>query len=97
MVVGVAVLELHVPESRSLKDKRRIVRSLSDRVHERLRMSVAETGFHDLHQRCEIGIAAVGTDEAQLGRLFETVRSLAEGFPEAMVCRFDVQFLECES
>lgn len=97
MVVGVAVLELHVPGSRSLKDKRRIVRSLSDRVHERLRMSVAETGFHDLHQRCEIGIAAVGTDEAQLERLFETVRSLAEGFPEAMVCRFDVQFLECES
>ena len=96
MVVGVAVLELHLPESRSLKDKRRVVSSLRDRLHERFRVSVAETAFHDLHQRCEIGIAAVGTDEAQIDRLFETARGLAEGFPEAYVCRFEVQFLECE-
>ena len=59
MVVGVSVFELHLPASRSLKEKRRVVKSFVERLHERLRVSVAETGFHDLHQRAEIGVAAV--------------------------------------
>ena len=57
MVVAIAVLELHLPGSRSLKDKRRVVKSLIDRMHARFRVSVAETEYHDLHQRAEIGIA----------------------------------------
>ena len=61
MIVGVTVFELHLPASRSLKDKRRVVKSLIDRVHQRYRLSVAETGFHDLHQRAEIAVAAVTT------------------------------------
>ena len=54
MIVGISVFELHLPSSRSLKDKRRVVKSLVERIHQRFRVSVAETGFHDLHQRSEI-------------------------------------------
>jgi uncharacterized protein YlxP (DUF503 family) len=94
MVVGVAVIELHIPASRSLKEKRRVVKSFVERLHERLRVSAAETGFHDLHQRAEIGIAAVAGDTAQVDRLFAEVRASADGIVEAMVTRWDFQYIE---
>jgi uncharacterized protein YlxP (DUF503 family) len=94
MVVGLAVLELHIPEAMSLKDKRRVVKSLIERLHQRLRVSVAETAFHDLHQRAEIGIAAVASAEGQASRLLEEARGLAEASNEAYVVRWDAQLIE---
>lgn len=94
MVVGLAVLELHLPSSRSLKDKRRVVKSLVERLHERHRVSAAETAFHDLHQRAEIGIAAVGSDGRQVEKLFSQIRGAADGEVEAVVTRWDFQLLE---
>ena len=94
MVVAIAVLELHLPGSRSLKDKRRVVKSLIDRMHARFRVSVAETEYHDLHQRAEIGIAAVGRDGGELEHLLDELRRIADGEVEAFVARWEPQILE---
>lgn len=94
MVVGISVLELHLPQARSLKDKRRVVKSLVERFHQRHRVSVAETGFHDLHQRAEIGIAAVSNSEGEVDRLFADLRREADAEPEAVVTRWEPQILE---
>ena len=77
-IVGVAVVELHLPEARSLKDKRRIVKSLVERLHQRHRVSIAETAHHDLHQRAELVLAAVGRTDHEVERLLEDVRSEVE-------------------
>ena len=97
MIVGISVFELHLPESRSLKDKRRVVKSLIDRVHQRYRVSIAETGFQDLHQRAEIAIAVVisGSD-SEMENLMEQVRNLVESDPEVYLTRWDPQILEGE-
>jgi hypothetical protein len=94
MIVGIAVLELHLPHARSLKEKRQVVRSLVDRMHQRYRVSVAETGHHDLHQRAEIGIAAVGSSEREVGELFAALRRLVDGEPAALVLQWEPQLLE---
>lgn len=94
MFVAVVCCELHLPQSGSLKSKRRVVHSLVDRIHRRARVSVAETAHHDLHQRAELGIAAVASEEAPLRRLCEEIRGLVEDEPEAMVTGWDVQVLE---
>ena len=94
MVVAIAVLELHIPAARSLKDKRRVVKSLIERMHSRFRVSVAETDFHDLHQRAEIGVAAVGRSERELEHLMNELRRLADDEVEAFVARWEPQFLE---
>ena len=67
MVVGISVFELHVPGSRGLKEKRKVVKSLLDRIHQRYRVSVTETDLHDLHQRAEIGLALVTRTEEEAG------------------------------
>ena len=95
MIVGVSIFELHLPASRSLKDKRRVVKSLIDRVHQRYRISVAETGFHDLHQRAEIAVAAVTAGgESEMERMMDEVRNLVESDPQVYLTRWEPQMLE---
>lgn len=95
MVVGISIFELHLPECRSLKAKRKVVKGLVERVHGRLRVSIAETGFHDLHQRSEIAVAIVGQSEGELDRMLDQVRALADACePDAFVTRWEPQILE---
>lgn len=94
MIVGISSFELHLPSSRSLKDKRRVVKSLVDRIHQRFRVSIAETDFHDLHQRAEISLAVVTNREVEMENLMEEIRSLVESLPEAYLTRWDPQILE---
>ncbi|MCA9632349.1 MAG: DUF503 domain-containing protein, partial [Myxococcales bacterium] len=49
MFVGVARIVLRLPGSRSLKDKRRVVRSYKERLASRFPVSVAEIGELNLH------------------------------------------------
>lgn len=94
MIVGIVSFELHLPESRSLKDKRRVVKSLIDRIHQQYRVSVVESAFHDLHQRAEISIAAVTLKEAEMEKLMNHIRDLVESVPEAYLTRWEPQLLE---
>jgi len=95
MIVGISIFELHLPTSRSLKDKRRVVKSLIDRVHQRYRLSIAETDFHDLHQRAEIALAAVAAGgESEMEKMMEEVRNLVESDPEVYLTRWEPQLLD---
>ena len=64
MIVGTLKIRLVLRESHSLKDKRRVLKSLKDTLSNRFNISVAETDEQDVWQSAEIGIAAVGTDGA---------------------------------
>lgn len=96
MTVGILAFELHLPASRSLKEKRRVIKGMIDRIHARLRISVAETDFHDLHQRSEIGVAVVSHSVTEAERLLDAVRQLVDREMEAMVTRWEPQILEAE-
>jgi hypothetical protein len=96
MIVGVVSCELHLPMSGSLKDKRRVVKSLIDRIFQRYRVSIAETAFHELHQRAEISIAAVTQGEAEMQKLMGHIRDLVDAVPEIYLTRWEPQLLEAE-
>lgn len=93
MSVGISSFELHLPSSRSLKDKRRVVKSLVERIHQRFRVSIAETDFHDLHQRAEIGLAAVANGEPEIERLLDEIHCMVDTVPEVFLTRWDPQIL----
>lgn len=94
MVVALAIAELHLPQARSLKDKRRVVKGLIERIHAKFRVSIAETDHHDLHQRAEIAIAAVHQGEHELEALLEEIRRILDTEPEAYLTRWDPEYLE---
>lgn len=62
MVVLVSELQLHFPEAQSLKQKRQILSSLKDRLHQRFNLSVAEIDHQDLWQRSTLALAMVSND-----------------------------------
>jgi hypothetical protein len=64
MVIGVCTVVLLIPGSASLKDKRRAVKSLKDRLHNEFNLSAAEVGDLELWQRATLGLAVVANDPA---------------------------------
>ncbi len=62
MIVGTLKIRLSMRNCHSLKDKRRVLKSLKDNLSNKFNISVAETDEQDVWQSAEIGIAAVGTD-----------------------------------
>jgi uncharacterized protein len=78
MVVGTLSLKLAIFEAVSLKDKRRVVKSLKDRLRNRFNVSVAEVGSLDRWQQAELGVALVANDgqfvESALDKVVAYVR-----------------------
>jgi uncharacterized protein YlxP (DUF503 family) len=85
MVVGIVRFELHLPGAQSLKDKRQVVRSIKERIRERVRASVAEVEYQDLWQRAAIGFAVVAADGAHVHELLNSARHIVEGYLQAQV------------
>lgn len=85
MFVGVLRLVLHLPGSRSLKDKRQIVRSLKDRVRSRLHLSVAEVGDPDRLQVATVAVVAVSNEAEGCYQQLGNARNLASQLPEALL------------
>lgn len=94
MHAAILTIELHLPAVRSLKAKRKVIHAMTDRIHARYRVSVAETDYHDLHQRSEIGVALVTTDGGQAEKILADLRHLVDQEMEAMVTRWDAEILE---
>jgi len=80
MTVGILQLELSIGDAMSLKDKRRVVKSLKDRIAHAHNVSIAEVGALDEHRRSIIGIAMVANEreyvEGALSKLVDFVRTV---------------------
>jgi uncharacterized protein YlxP (DUF503 family) len=79
MFVGIVRIELHIPAATSLKEKRSVVRSLKDRIRQRVHAAVAEVDHQDLWQRAALGVAVVSGESRQIDELLQSVRNLVEG------------------
>lgn len=66
MVVGTGIIKLFIPECRSLKEKRAVVRKVTGRVRNTFNVSMAEVGDNDNWKRCTLGFAVVGNDRGHI-------------------------------
>jgi uncharacterized protein YlxP (DUF503 family) len=94
MIVGAAVVEIHVHGSQSLKQKRGVVRSIIRRVRNRFNLSVAEVGGQDTWQRAVLGFAAAGSDAKTIRGLLERTLEFVEQLHLAEVLSSDVELTE---
>jgi hypothetical protein len=75
MRIGAALIELYLPDADSLKARRRVARSVADRLRQRFRVSVAEVGDAGDRHRVQLGLALVGGEAPELrARLEKMVR-----------------------
>jgi uncharacterized protein YlxP (DUF503 family) len=82
MTIGALQIELTVIDAMSLKDKRRVIKSLKDRIAHAHNVSIAEVGALDEHRRSILGIAMVGNDgrylEGALSKLVDFIRAVPQ-------------------
>jgi uncharacterized protein YlxP (DUF503 family) len=93
MIVGVLRIRLGIFEARSLKDKRRVTKSLKDRLGARHNVSIAEVDDLDHRQAATLGLAMVANEarfvESALAKIVEEVRAC----PHASVLDYDIELL----
>jgi uncharacterized protein len=89
--VAVLEIEVHFPESGSLKGKRRELSSLKAQLQRRFGVSVAETAHHELWQRAGLTAALVGRDVGPLrDRSAELERYVWARFPDGTCVEWHV-------
>lgn len=93
MHIGVLQLEISIADAMSLKDKRRIVLSLKDRISHGNNVSIAEVGALDEHRRSILGLAMVANDaryvEGALSKLVDFVRAV----PQVSLVDYKIEML----
>ena len=73
MVVGIGIITFRLHDCRSLKGKRKVVKSIINRLQNSFNASVAEVGSNDIHQRAEIGFALVGNNRKVINSKIDKV------------------------
>jgi uncharacterized protein YlxP (DUF503 family) len=73
MVIGVLQFELQIPHGESLKDKRRVVKSLKDRLHREHLVSIAEVGALESLRTARLGLAVVSGDARRASEVLDRV------------------------
>ncbi len=94
MTVGVYTFELHLSHTRSLKEKRQVVRSLKERLRSRHNVAVSEFDHSELWQRAGIAVVSVADRRETLDRLFEAVYREAELATPGQVVETGRDFIE---
>ncbi|MBE3575636.1 MAG: DUF503 domain-containing protein [Firmicutes bacterium] len=89
MVIGACRLELRLEEPFSLKDKRRILKSLLARLQSRLNVAAAEVGSQDEWRRAELGIVTVANEAASVDRTLAAAVRLVESDGRAVLAGYE--------
>ncbi len=76
--LGMITLDLRLEGCESLKDKRRIIKGVIDRVRARLDVCIAEIGYLDVHGRSLLCAASLSGERVQVERALANVRKIAE-------------------
>ena len=78
MLVAGCSWNLSFLECSSLKDKRRVVKSLRDRIRGRFNVSVAETAYQDVWTRAQLSVVLVTTDGASADSVLDKLDHFIE-------------------
>ena len=93
MVIGLLTVEIHIPESGSLKSKRFVLRSLTDRLRKRFNIAISEVEYQDLWQRSVLGIVTVNTDRKHADSTLSKVLDLLDSEGDLQVTGVQTEFL----
>ena len=93
MIVGVCHLDVIIPENRSLKGKRQVIKKIIDRVKNRFNISIAEVGDNELWQRSQLGMSLVGNDRRFVNSYLDRVVNFIEAMNIVDIAHSELEIL----
>ncbi len=85
---------MHHSQSRSLKEKRMVVKAVKDRLRRRFNVAVAETGFQELWQRSMLSVVSVSSERRGLESLLESMARDVEERHSSDVVDVTIEFID---
>ena len=93
MVVGIGIIEIFIAESRSLKEKRGVLRRIMGRTQTKFSISIAEVGDNDKWKRGTIGFSVVGNDRSFVNSMLDKIIKFIEDLNLADVINSEIELI----
>lgn len=94
MITGICRIRIHLPDNESLKEKRRVVKSVIARVRNQFNVSIAETGDHDLWQMATLGMSCVSNSNHHADEVIsKAIHYIAEIHPELEIVEQEIEII----
>ena len=94
MNTGICKVKLHIPESQSLKAKRRIVKSVVSRLQNQFNISIAEVDDQDLWQLATLGISCVSNSSRHDDETLTNVLNfIVQNYPELEIVDHKIEII----
>ena len=93
MIVGTGKIKFKFYGINSLKEKRKIVKSIINRIKNRFNISIAETDFNDSHSWAEIGFSITGNNARLINSKLDKVLNMAEEIGLAQIVDTDIEII----
>lgn len=93
MIVGICKIEMMIFEANSLKDKRMVIKSILGKINSKFNTSVAETGYNDLWNKAEIGIACVSTSVKHANEILDKITNFIDNDGRAEIIDREIEYV----
>lgn len=90
--VGLCTLEIYIPQSHSLKEKRQVLRSIKNKVKHKFDVVIAEVGAQDRWQHAVLGVTTLSNDQCRVNSVLDKVFSQIAASPEAEIIDHSLEF-----
>lgn len=96
MHIGILQFDLAIDGAQSLKDKRRVVRSVKDRLHRDHMVSVAEVSDQEIWNRAGMGLVACSGDAGYLQGVLEAIVRKLDSHPDARLEHYTLDVVQAD-
>ena len=94
MVIGACKVVLFIPGNQSLKGKRHVIKSITQRVKNKFNVSIAEVDEQDLWQKSTLGVSYVSNDPSHVNEvLSKVVEFIEDSHSEAQLSDYEIEIL----
>ncbi len=93
MVIGILNIKLMIRDSHSLKDKRRVIKSLKDRIRQKYNVSLSELGAQNSHKQCVLAVAMVGNERQYVNSVLSSLVNSFRQFPRVELIDYSLELI----
>ena len=93
MIIGLVQASISIPQSQSLKDKRMVLRSLKDRILNKMNVSVAEVGQQDTWKLSELAFVTVAAESDVVQKRISDLSDMLRSNPQYVLINIHTEFL----
>ena len=92
MVVAVLKIALSIPQANSLKDKRRVIKSVKDRLRNGFNVSVAEIGDQKIYRSAKLGVAVISEDSSYANGVLSRIQDIVDNLKDAILTHCELEW-----